>query len=63
MRQLCSQLACVVFEDSRILRDMDGGATAKGGGLEGAMFPVERRGGGHSKIKSRKPWAGADEQS
>ena len=32
-------------------------------GREGAMFPVERRGGGHSKIKSRKPWAGADGQS
>ena len=32
MRQLCSQLACVIFEDSRILREMDGGATDRNRG-------------------------------
>ena len=45
LRQLCSQLACVVFEDSRILREMDGGATAQGG-KGGSDVPRGAKGGG-----------------
>lgn len=41
---------------------MDGGATAKGGKGGSDVLRGAKR-GGHSKIKSRKPWAGADEQS